>query len=37
MSAADRRTALAALQQARPAIARLAVDRHPEDVAADLC
>jgi cytochrome c-type biogenesis protein CcmH/NrfG len=36
MSAADRRTALAALQQARPAIARLAVDRHPEDVAADL-
>jgi tetratricopeptide (TPR) repeat protein len=36
MSAADRRTALAALQQARPAIARLEVDRHPEDVAADL-
>lgn len=36
MNAADRRAALAALQQARPAITRLEVDRHPEDVAADL-
>ncbi|HEX6058495.1 MAG TPA: hypothetical protein VFZ11_05705 [Gemmatimonadaceae bacterium] len=36
MNAADRRAALAALEQARPAIVRLEVDRHPEDVAADL-
>ena len=36
MNDADRRTALAALGQARPAIMRLEVDRHPEDVAADL-
>jgi Flp pilus assembly protein TadD len=36
MNEADRRTALAALGQARPAIMRLEVDRHPEDVAADL-
>lgn len=36
MSTAARRSALAALDAARPAIARLDTSRHPEDQAADL-
>lgn len=36
VSSANQRSALAALDAARPAIARLDAGRHPEDVAADL-
>lgn len=36
MTAADRRSALAALEAARPGMAKLDASRHPEEIAADI-